>query len=124
MGKERGFLEFERKDPTYRPIEERVKSAADLEGMVRALGQRRGAQRLTAVLFRRSGSVVSRGAEYGPLPPTAERLLASRSSAGASQRSPVSLLAREEIELDGPLEGGLAVRLRLDPGLGPEEGEE
>jgi len=104
-----------------RPIEERVKSAADLDAMIRALGERRGAQRLTAVLYRRAGSVVSRGAEYGALPPTAEHLLSARSSGGASKRTPVSLLSREEIELDGPVEGGLAVRLRIDPGLGPDE---
>lgn len=106
-----------------RPIEESVSSAADLETMVRALSRRRGAQRLTAVLYRRAGTVVSRGAEYGALPPTAERLLASRSSGGAAQRSPVSLLAREELEMDGPVEGGLAVRLRIDPNLGLD-GEE
>ena len=45
---------------------------------------------------------------------TAERLLASRGSGGAAKRSPVSLLAREELELDGPVEGGLAVRLRIE----------
>lgn len=106
-----------------RPITERVNSAADLDALVRALGERRGAQRLTAALYRSAGTVVSRGAEYGALPPTAERLLASRSSGGASKRTPVALLWREEVELDGPVEGGLAVRLRIDPNLGPDEEE-
>jgi hypothetical protein len=104
-----------------RPLDRRLSSARDLDTMIRALGEQRSAHRLTAVLFRRAGGVVSRGAEYGALPPTAERLLASRGAAGAAQRTPVALLARREIELDGPLGGGLLVRLSIDPALGSDE---
>jgi hypothetical protein len=106
-----------------RPLDQRLNSARDLGSMIQALGERRSAHRLTAVLFRRAGGVVSSGAEYGDLPPTAERLLASRGAAGRSKRTKVALLAREEIELDGPVEGGLAVRLTIDPALGSLEEE-
>jgi hypothetical protein len=106
-----------------RPLEARLGSARDLDTMIRALGERRAAHRLTAVLFRRAGGVVSRGAEYGALPPTAERLLASRGAAGESERTTVAQLARAEVELDGPLVGGLMVRLSVDPARGSDEEE-
>jgi hypothetical protein len=105
-----------------RPLERRLQSARDLDSMIRALGERRSAHRLTAVLFRRAPGVVSRGEELEALPPTAERLLASRGATGAARRTPVALLARDEIELDGPVDGGLSVKLKID--AGPGSGEE
>jgi hypothetical protein len=106
-----------------RPLEQRLNSARDLDSLIHALAERRSAHRLTAVLIRKAGGVVSSGAEYGDLPPTAERLLASRGAAGRSVRTKVALLDRKEIELDGPIDGGLAVRLSVDPALGSLEEE-
>ena len=73
------------------------------------------------MLARRAESVVSRGAEYDQLPPTAARLLTTRSAAGGGKKSTVSLLSRDEVLLDGPVGGGLAIRLEVDPGLGADE---
>jgi hypothetical protein len=106
-----------------RPIAERLKSARDLGSTLRALGDMRSAHRLTAVLFRQAGGVVSRGAAFEQLPPTAEHLLATRSSAGGAARTAVSSLARAEVELNGPVEGGLAVKLQVDSALEAEEKE-
>jgi hypothetical protein len=86
-----------------------------------ALSDLRSPQRLTAVLFHKRGAVVTRGAAFEQLPPTAEHLLATRSSAGAASRAAVSSLVHSEVELDGPVSGGLQVKLRVDSALDAEE---
>jgi len=94
-----------------RQIAARMRSARDLGSTLKALGDMRSAHRLTAVLFSKEGGVVSRGAAFEQLPPTAEHLLATRSAAGGGSRKAVSSLVRTEVELNGPVEGGLTVRL-------------
>jgi hypothetical protein len=106
-----------------RPIGRRLESAGDLGSMVRALGEIHSARRLTAVLIRRAGGAVAHGRAFEQLPPTAEHLLATDSLAGSSGRVSLSTLARAEIELDGPVDGGLAVHLLVDSALEPEEEE-
>jgi hypothetical protein len=102
-------------------IVERLRSAKDLGAALRALGEMKSPHRLTAVLFREAGGVVSRGAAYEQLPPTAEHLLATRSATDATVRTKYSSLARSEIELNGPVEGGLAVKLLVDSDLETEK---
>jgi hypothetical protein len=104
-----------------RPVVERLRSARDLPSALRALSEMKSSHRLTAVLFREAGGVVSRGAAYEQLPPTAEHLLATRAAAEATVRTKYSSLARSEIEMNGPVEGGLAVRLLIDSGLEAQE---
>ncbi len=104
-----------------RPVVERLRSARDLPSAVRALGELKSSHRLTAVLYREAGGVVSRGAAYEQLPPTAEHLLATRAASDATVRTKYSSLARSEIEMNGPVEGGLAVRLLVDSNLEAEE---
>jgi hypothetical protein len=106
-----------------RQINARMQSARDLGSTLKALGEIRSAHRLTAVLFSKGGAVVSRGAAFEQLPPTAEHLLATRSAAGGRSRKAVSSLARTEVELDGPVEGGLAVKLLVDSDLEAEKKE-
>lgn len=98
-----------------RPWSQRLESAADLASLVRVLADRRSANRLTAVVFDPRRAVISRGATYGELPPTAERLLSSQAPlTGAPRRRVVSQLGGSELELEGPVEGGLVFRLQLD----------
>jgi hypothetical protein len=104
-----------------RPIAERLRSSRDLETTLRALSDMRSPHRLTAVLFRKRGAVVTRGTAFEQLPPTAEHLLATRSSTGTASRAAVSSLVHAEIELDGPVGGGLQVKLRVDSALDAEE---
>jgi hypothetical protein len=104
-----------------RPIVERLRSARDLPSAIRALSALKSSHRLTAVLFREAGGVVSRGAAYEQLPPTAAHLLATRSATDATARTKYSSMARFEIEMNGPVEGGLAVRLLVDSNLEAEE---
>jgi hypothetical protein len=104
-----------------RPIVERLRSARDLPAALRALSELKSSHRLTAVLYKEAGGVVSRGAAYEQLPPTAEHLLATRAATDATKRTRYSPLARSEIEMNGPVEGGLAVRLLVDSNLEAQE---
>ena len=104
-------------------IARRVRSATDLSAVVEALAELRSAHRLTAVVYEPGGSVVSRGTLYSGLPPTAEKLLGlERSTLDRRERPLSSSLARAEVELDGPVQGGLQVRLRVERGTLPREG--
>jgi hypothetical protein len=104
------------------PVAQRVQSAEDLESMIGALGARRSPHRLSAVLFQAAPAVVSRGAVYDDLPPTAARLLSTRPGrprSNATRR--ISRLAATELELDGPLYGGLTLPLQVDSAWSSEE---
>jgi len=103
------------------PVSRRVTSSESLKSVIRALGDWRSQHRLTAVLYQRSRGVVARGEALPGLPPTAEHLLSRSSSRSATSRTSVAALVLDEIEMDGPVEGGLAVKLRLDTGLRAEE---
>jgi hypothetical protein len=109
--------------PTYlegilgRPLTQRLHSAEDLPSFVRALGSRWSADRLKAVLYQAGAGVVRGGALFEHLPPTAARLLAADLPANATQRRRVARLAVEELQLDGPAEGGVTVRIRVDSAL-------
>jgi hypothetical protein len=96
-------------------ISERMRSAKDLPSIVEILKDRRGANRLTAVVYRTGGALVSRGAEYTDLPPTAERLLATQAGPRTQPSAPfVSPVGRAEAMLDGPVRGGQRIRLRVE----------
>jgi len=96
-------------------ISERMRSAKDLQSVVEILKDRRGANRLTAVVYRPGGALVSRGGEYTELPPTAQRLLATQAGPRTQQRAPlVSPVGRAEATLDGPVRGGQRIRLRVE----------
>jgi len=104
-------------------IARRVRTATDLSAVVEALSEQRSAHRLTAVVYESGGSVVSRGTLYSGLPPTAEKLLGLERSALERRERPLSSpLSRAEVELEGPVQGGLQVRLRVERGALEPEG--
>ena len=47
--------------------------------------------------------------------------LGTKNATGGGKQSTISLLGRDEVALDGPVSGGLAIRLEVDPGLGAGE---
>lgn len=104
-------------------LEQRMLSARDLVGVVRALADVRSEHRLTAVVYERGGAVVSRGIAFTELPPTAEHLLSlQRTSTAGKPVRRVSPLVRDEQPLDGPVGGGKQLRLRVKRGF--DTGEE
>jgi hypothetical protein len=105
------------------PVSKRVQTAKDLASVVRTLGELRSPNRLVAVLYRRASGVVSRGEVLADLPPTVAHLLSGRRVAAPANRTRVAVLSRTEIELDGPILGGVAVRLELDAALAGVEAE-
>ncbi|HXV76289.1 MAG TPA: hypothetical protein VD788_08215 [Candidatus Polarisedimenticolaceae bacterium] len=100
-----------------RPLARRYGSVEDVRAVIDILADLRAANRLTAVLYRSSPGVVSRGAAYSDLPPSAERLMTASPGTPSSRNTTVSELFRTEVELDGPVEGGVVVRLRVDSDL-------
>jgi hypothetical protein len=100
-----------------RPLARRYGSAEDVRAVIDILADLRPDNRLTAVLIRRSPGIVSRGRAYPDLPPSAERLMSAQPGMPATSRTTVSDLFRTELELDGPVEGGIVVRLRVDSDL-------
>jgi hypothetical protein len=58
---------------------------------------------------------------YADLPPSARRLLGSEEAAQRQATLRVSDLVEQELELDGPIDGGVVVRLQIDPERSPEE---
>jgi len=104
------------------PLAGRLRSATDLASVVRTLNDIESSHRLTAALVRGATGVVSRGEVYESLPPTAERLLGANGSKRPAARTRVARLDTDVVELDGPVEGGVAIRLKLDGDL-PLEAE-
>ena len=92
-------------------------SASDLASVVGVLGDLRAANRLTAVLYHQASGVVSRGVAYNDLPPTAQKLLSARPRSTGTSAIRVADLIRTEQVLDGPVEGGVVVRLQVDSDL-------
>ena len=103
------------------PIAKRVRSSEDVASVVRSLNEIRSPHRLTAVLFERSEGVITRGVAYEDLPLSAGRLLAANAWSTAAVRTRVGRLTAAEVEMDGPIAGGLVVRLRVDGGLSSED---
>jgi hypothetical protein len=54
---------------------------------------------------------------YEDLPPSAQKLLSSRPGPSGTSKTRVAGLVRVEQVLDGPVDGGIVVRLQLDSGL-------
>jgi hypothetical protein len=116
------------------PLQQRLRSVTDLASLVRVLGDQGSAHRLRAVMHEPGHAVVSRGVTYDELPPTAERLLTVPPGVvtPGRPRRYVSELGASELMLDGPLEGVLHVRLRVEgrigdkgePGASGPEGDE
>jgi hypothetical protein len=100
-----------------RPLARRFRSAETVQSVVQILGDLRAANRLTAVLYRPSPGVVSRGVSYADLPLSARRLMSARPGSPDSSLTRVSDLYRTETVMDGPIDGGLVVRLRVDSDL-------
>jgi hypothetical protein len=94
------------------PLARRVRSARDIGAAIEALSEMAPANRLQVVLLEGRGGLVARGRAYGPLPPTAERLLAG--APGRTSRTTASVLSRAEVVLDGPVDGGVVVPLELE----------
>ncbi len=101
-------------------VAERLRSATDLPSLVRALAELEPANRLAAVLYRAGTSVVSSGTVLEGLPGSAGRLLTEPRSTGVAS-SRVSPLERVSLDLPGPVDGGVA--LRIDVGVGRSEDE-
>jgi hypothetical protein len=106
------------------PRARRLSTARDLRTVIGALADQRSAHRLTAVVYEPGRAVVSRGVAYSELPPTAERLLSAGNRRATGRARPlVSPLARAEVELDGPVEGGKQIRLRIERGYAEKRKE-
>lgn len=93
----------------------RLESATDLDAVVGALADQRSAHRLTAVIYATGSAAVAGGTAFQGLPPTAEKLLSTLALptvADANRRAPGTAFDRAEIELDGPVLGGMQVRLK------------
>ncbi len=95
------------------PLARRVRSAREIGAAIQALSEMAPANRLQVVLLEGRGGLVARGRAYGPLPPTAERLLAGEQP-GRTSRTTASVLSRAEVVLDGPVDGGVVVPLELE----------
>ena len=98
-------------------------TADDLAGVLRVLGDFQSEHRLVAVLYHDSPTIVRGGAVFSQLPPTAAHLLSRGSRSGAAFRSKVSRLATSQLEMDGPVTGGLSIRVEVDSGA-PEGSKE
>ncbi len=106
------------------PLARRLQTAGDLPGVLRILGELRSDHRLVAMLFHEAPTVVRDGALYAQLPPTAVHLLSRGTRSGAAFRSRVSRLGSTQLEMDGPIDGGLTIRIQVDsaaPSNGLEE---
>lgn len=95
------------------PSRGRIETAPDIDAVIRALADERSEHRLTAVLYERTSGIVSRGQALADLPGSARHLLSR--DFPSTQRMLVAPLRRVEVDLDGPLSGGLAVRLVVQP---------
>jgi len=104
-----------------RPLRQRQLTATGLESLVGTLAERRSAHRLGAVLYERSRGAIAQGEAYAGLPPTAQHLMGTLAATSNRRRTDVTPLVRAEIELDGPLSGGLRIRLQLNPDLSSED---
>lgn len=100
-----------------RPLSRRYRSASDLAAVADVLGDMRASNRLTAVIFYQASGVVSRGVAYADLPPSAQKLLSAKPRSGGTSTTRVADLVRAEQVLDGPVDGGVVVRLQVDSGL-------
>lgn len=98
------------------PLARRLQTAEDLRGVLRVLGELRSDHRLVAVLYHDSPTIVRDGAAFSNLPPTAAHLLFSGARSGVAFRSRVSRLATSQLEMDGPVSGGLTIRIKVDAG--------
>ena len=105
-----------------RPLQRRLVSATDLNGVIGVLAELKADHRLTVLLVEPSPGSVSRGQAYPALPPTAARLLGSDRGQGNGALA-YARLAHAERALDGPIQGGLAVRLKVEAGP-PRPGKE
>jgi len=99
------------------PLARRYRSASDLASVVEILSDLRASNRLTAVLYHPAPGVVSRGVAYTDLPPSAQKLLSARPRSGGTSATRVADLMWTEQVLDGPVDGGVVVRLQVDSDL-------
>jgi hypothetical protein len=107
------------------PLQRRLRSAGDLSGVIHVMSELKAEHRLMAVLFHDSPAVVRDGVELSRLPSTALHLLSTGARAGAATRSRVSRLSSTQIDLDGPVSGGLTIGVRVGgEGFSPEQSEE
>jgi hypothetical protein len=95
------------------PDQAALAAAADLDSFVQALGRPRSPHRLTAILFRAGEGAVVEGRVLEELPPSALQWIKARRGATARSSRKTVLLEKIETELDGPLTGGLMIRLEV-----------
>ena len=103
------------------PLQRRLRSADDLSGVLHVMGELKSDHRLIAVLFDNSPSVVRDGLEFSHLPSTAAHLLSTGARSGAASRARVSRLSSTQLELDGPVSGGLTIGVRVGDNAGKTE---
>jgi hypothetical protein len=108
-------------DVRGRALARRFRTAADVQAMSGVLADLRSTHRLIALVYHDAPGIVSRGVAYADLPPSARRLLGSEEAAQRQATLRVSDLVEQELELDGPIDGGVVVRLQIDPERSPEE---
>ena len=106
------------------PLARRLTTSEDLAGVLRVLGEMKAENRLIAVLYDDSPTVVRDGLAFSGLPATAAHLLATGARSGAASHSRVSRLATTQIELDGPVGGGLTIGVMVAGGDSSEDPKE
>jgi len=97
-------------------LSQRFRSAEDPAGYIGVLADLHAPHRLTALVVERGGAVIAGGDAYSQLPPTAERLLATRNKGTRRRAAAYSPIASAETALDGPIAGTLQIRLRVQSG--------
>ncbi len=102
------------------PLARRLQTAENLSGVLRVLGEMQSDHRLVAVLYDDSPTIVRDGAAFSHLPPTAAHLLSNGARSGVVFRSRVGRLATSQLEMDGPISGGLTIQVKV--GVGEPDG--
>jgi len=106
------------------PLARRLSTSEDLAGVIRVIGEMKAENRLMAVLYDDSPTVVRDGAVFSKLPATAAHLLSTGARSGAATHSRVSRLATTQVELDGPVGGGLTIGVMVAGGESSEDPKE
>jgi hypothetical protein len=84
----------------------------------------KSSHRLVAVLYDGSPTVVRGGVAFSGLPASALHLLSTGVRSGASSRSRVSRLSTTQLEMDGPISGGLTIGINVDGAESSENSKE
>jgi len=103
------------------PIERRLATVGDVATLVDALSEVKSANRLTATLYEAPEGIVKDGRVYSRLPASARHLLSREGRRAATTSGAAEVIATFDSILDGPVSGGVVVRLEIEPRVGQED---